>query len=129
MKKVLFTIIGAMAIISSMTSCKMEDKSVFETESQVIRPAYNIGYCCPSEPETKQLARKIKESGYADHFNDIVYVDEYYDIDKELKNTVFELKFKNVNGVEVYTKTVHVIIQSEIPEELKEIFTEETINI
>lgn len=129
MKKVLFTIMGAMAIMANMTSCGMTEKTEFETEEQVIRPAYNIGYCCPSEPESKQLARKIKESGITEKFNDIVYVDEYYDIDKELKNTVFELKFKNVNGFENYTKTIHIVSQVEIPEELKEPFTEESIDL
>lgn len=108
MKKVLFTIIGAMAIMANMTSCGITEKVEFE---EPIKAVYNKTFCCPTEPETKQITRKIRESGYADKIVDIENKDSYYDINKECMVREIALKFENVNGFDKYTKTVYVYIQ------------------
>lgn len=105
MKKLFTTIMGTVAMMATLTSCGMVEKVEFE---EPIKAAYNIGYCCPTEPVSKQLARKIKESGHAENFNDIEYVKETYDVFNNMKDTEMKLKFKNVNGVENYTTTIHI---------------------
>lgn len=105
MKKVLCTIMGAMLLAT--TGCGKVSKGL-EYEPKAV---YNKTYCCPTEPETKQIARKIRESGYSDKLVDVEIKDGYYDIEKECLVREYSLKFENVNGFEKYNSTVYICMQ------------------